>query len=625
MNPASVREIDFAALRGQWPDRQHCFTSRYHPSPAAWEDQVLYFLMLDRFSDGREEGYRDAKHPADPDTPLFTAADDGNAVGSAADAAAWREAGVDWCGGTLAGLTAKMGYLKRLGITALWVSPLFKQVSERFAGERSYHGYGIQDFLAVDPRFGTAEELRAMVRAAHEHGIYVILDIIFNHTGNVFAYRRDNPPPCWNGDTHEVAGYRDATGAATLPFASPLPATATRDDAVWPEELQPAATFSQRGTISNWDWYPEYLEGDFCSLKDVRLGAGETDHYAPSAALRALADVYRYWIAYADIDGYRIDTVKHMDTGAVRYFASVVHEFAQSLGKENFYLIGEITGGRQFAFEKLEETGLDAALGVDDIPDKLEYLVKGWRNPEEYFALFRNSVLIGKDSHTWFRNKVVTLFDDHDQVRKGGNKARFCAGDAAHARQVVAAVGLEACTLGIPLVYYGTEQAFDGAGDSDRYLRECMFGGRFGAFRSRDRHFFDESHWVYGQLAALLAVRARKTALRRGRQYLRQISGDGANFGYPRLLGGQMLAVVPWSRLFAGEEVLCALNTDAAQARSAWVVVDHDLNAVGREFRCLHSTDDTQSDCCARVEERAGCRCVPLTVPAGGFVIYEQV
>ncbi|HLP03459.1 MAG TPA: alpha-amylase family glycosyl hydrolase [Opitutaceae bacterium] len=624
MNPASLREIDFAALRGQLPDRELRVTTKYHPSPAAWEDQVLYFLMLDRFSDGREAGYRDGRNAAAPDTPVFSAADNGNAVSTEAAAAAWRDAGGDWCGGTLSGLTAKMGYLKRLGITALWVSPLFKQVSERFTREKSYHGYGIQDFLAVDPRFGTAEDLRTMVRTAHEHGIYVILDVILNHAGNVFAYRHDDPPPRWNGSEHEVAGYRDATGAASLPFYTGLPADTSRDAAIWPRELQPHTAFAKRGTITNWDWYPEYLEGDFCTLKELHLGVGETDSYAPSAALQALAEVYRYWIAYADIDGYRIDTVKHMDTGAVRYFGSVIHEFAQRLGKENFYLIGEITGGRVFAFNKLEATGLDAALGVDDIPDKLEYLVKGWRNPEEYFALFRNSLLVGKESHTWFRNKVVTLFDDHDQVRKGGNKARFCAGDAAYARQVAAAVGLEATTLGVPLVYYGTEQAFDGAGDNDRYLRECMFGGRFGAFRSQGRHFFDETHPAYREIAAILAVRARTPALRRGRQYLRQISGNGVDFGYPRLLGGQLLAVVPWSRLFDGEEVLCALNTDASQPRSAWVVVDHDLNPVAREFRCLYSPAGAQLGGRVAVEERGGCRCIHITVPPGGFVIWGQ-
>jgi len=76
-----------------------------------------------------------------------------------------------------------------------------------------------------------------------------------------------------------------------------------------------------------------------------------------SAALRHLCEAYKYWIAYADIDGFRIDTVKHMDMGATRYFVSVIREFAQSIGKENFFLLGEITGGRSGSAEW--EGGID--------------------------------------------------------------------------------------------------------------------------------------------------------------------------------------------------------------------------------------------------------------------------
>ena len=138
---------------------------------------------------------------------------------------------------------------------------------------------------------------------------------------------------------------------------------------------------------------PEFREGDFCDLKDVHHGYGTADDYKPSNALKVLTEVYKYWIALADVDGFRIDTVKHMDIGATRYFASAMHEFGETLGKERFFLIGEITGGRTRAFDTLETTGLDAALGIDEIPDKMEYLVKGYRNPSDYFDLFRNSIL----------------------------------------------------------------------------------------------------------------------------------------------------------------------------------------------------------------------------------------
>ena len=92
-------------------------------------------------------------------------------------------------------------------------------------------------------------------------------------------------------------------------------------------------------------------------------------------------EVFSWWIAFADVDGFRIDTVKHMDLGASRIFAAAIHEFAQSIGKENFLLVGEITGAARGAYRTLEETGIDAALGIDDIPDKLEYLVKGYARP----------------------------------------------------------------------------------------------------------------------------------------------------------------------------------------------------------------------------------------------------
>ena len=146
-----------------------------------------------------------------------------------------------------------------------------------------------------------------------------------------------------------------------------------------------------------------------------------------------------------------------MEPGATRYFTAVIQEFSQSLGKENFYLIGEITGGREFAFDMMETTGLNAALGIDDIPDKMEYLAKGYRDPQSYFSLFRNSVLVGKGSHTWFGKHIVTLFDDHDQVRKGNNKARFC-GDTKNRgyAHLPAVVALNLTTMGIPCLFYGT-------------------------------------------------------------------------------------------------------------------------------------------------------------------------
>ncbi|MCO8276771.1 alpha-amylase family glycosyl hydrolase [Actinoplanes sp. TRM 88003] len=571
----------------------------FHPSPVAWEDEVLYFLMLDRFADG------------DDTTPMLTAEDHGNAWRTEESRQRWQQAGTEWAGGTLAGLRGKLGYLSRLGITVVWISPILKQVP----GVDSYHGYATQNFLEVDPHFGDAAELRRLVSSAHEMGIRVILDVVLNHAGDVFAY--ENPDVRWDGQTYPVAGFRDADGMPTLPFG-PVAGGAGTDVAVWPAELQEPGTFTAEGPIRDWDRYPEYLRGDFEGLKDISLGSGPTDGYRASAALQALVRVYQYWIAFADLDGFRVDTVKHMDPGAARYFTSAIHEFAESLGKENFYLIAEITGSREFAFRTLGEVGMNAALGLAEVQDQMEWLVKGYRDPREYFGLFRDSLQVGKDSHTWFRNRVVTAFDDHDQVRKGSHKARFAA-DRLGRKLGVAAVALNALTLGIPCLYYGSEQGFDGSGPDDRYLREAMFGGSFGAFGSRGRHCFDESNPLYAQVAGILALRRRVPGLRRGRQYLRQISGNGVDFGYPSLVGGEMRSVVAWSRLFAGTEVLVAINTDPDNARTAWVTVDSSLHAAGSKLSCLFSSSGDGSG--VTVEARNG-RAVLVTVPAGGVVVF---
>ena len=171
----SLLDLDFAALTRR----------KFTPSPAAWEDQVLYFLLLDRFSNGNEKGGcrdNEGRNVSGGVTPLYRTEDPGRV-----DYDTWLRAGGEWQGGTIAGLKSKLGYLRRLGITALWVSPPFRQV----AFEPSYHGYGIQNFLDVDPHFGTREEFRDFVKAAHDLGIYVILDVVAHHTGNVFSYAPD--------------------------------------------------------------------------------------------------------------------------------------------------------------------------------------------------------------------------------------------------------------------------------------------------------------------------------------------------------------------------------------------------------------------------------------------------
>jgi glycosidase len=600
MNYKSNKDIDLINYRGR----------KYHPSPKAWEDQVLYFLLVDRFSDGKEKGYRDltGKITDSGFTPPFKIDMQNNASPQ------WEQNGVEWRGGNIKGLTSKIGYLKRLGITAIWISPVFKQVDY---SKETYHGYGIQNFLEIDPHFGTRDELRNLVNVAHENSIYIILDIIFNHAGDVFRYNDDDP--YWTGQKRSVKAFLDSGGEPTIQFKENI--NNSINDAVWPVELQKANVFTCKGYIKNWDYDPEYYEGDFYSLKDINLGSFiDSSNFQPSDALTVLVSAYKYWIAELDIDGYRIDTVKHMPAESVRYFVSCIREYTQTLGKENFFMVGEITGGRTLAYDKVEKTGLNAALGIDDVQDKLEYLVKGYRNPSEYFDLFRNSILLNKDSHLWFRDKVVTMLDDHDQVRRGNDKARFCSRDNGE-KLVLAALALNVLTLGIPCIYYGTEQYFDGNGNSDRFLRECMFGGGFGAFHSENAHFFNEDNLLIPELSKILAIRRKHLPLMRGRQYLRQISGNCIDFGYPHIMGQRMDSIVAWSRIFDREEILIGINTDVQNTRKAWVTIDGEINHPDNNYKCVYSTKASQTGSLTKVISANGCA-LHVEIPPAGAVIF---
>lgn len=149
------------------------------PSPADWRDQVFYFLLPDRFSNGRETGemLSDRKNPE-----RF----------KAADKRKWMAAGKKFQGGTLEGIRSKFPYLRDLGVTALWLGPVWRQRKDL----DMYHGYGIQNFLDVDPRFGNRAALRDLVDEAHSRGIYVILDgstISTDTPGNTVGCRYERP------------------------------------------------------------------------------------------------------------------------------------------------------------------------------------------------------------------------------------------------------------------------------------------------------------------------------------------------------------------------------------------------------------------------------------------------
>lgn len=570
--PSSIRDRGKVSL----PRRQE-----YFPSPVDWRDEVLYFLLVDRFQDSKKR-------------PLLNRQDIAAVRPPSWRWDLWAESGANrWQGGTLKGVESRLGYLRQLGITTLWLSPVFKQRQH----EDSYHGYGIQDFLEVDPHYGIRRDLVDLVHKAHEDGIRIILDIIFNHSGSNWLYPTSVPggeyKPFYTTSRYDFGSWRDDHG-------SPIQAVRGPEDGVWPIEFQNGDRYTRAGSGDLGagaidDPNAEHKRTDFITLRDFRLEAPDvtTD----------LALCYKFWIALTDCDGFRIDTLKHVSTEQARNFCGTIKEFASNLGKNNFFLVGEVAGGDDARRRYLDvlQQNLDAALDIGDMRLALNGVAKGLREPRAFFDGFNPGAILG--SHRNLGSRHVSVGDDHDHVC--GEKVRFSA-DASSDHQIVAAVALQLFTLGIPCIYYGTEQAFAGPEaserhwlpewkKSDRYLREAMFGPEhprksgsdglrppdnldkslpgFGPFGTAGYHCFDDEHPAYLRIAALTALRKVCPVLRHGRQYPRQIRLKGDSFD---LLGpGEIIA---WSRILDDEEALCVLNPHGSETKDSDVTVGAELN-----------------------------------------------
>nr|WP_320012314.1 alpha-amylase family glycosyl hydrolase [uncultured Desulfobulbus sp.] len=520
-----------------------------YPSPLDWRDQFIYFLLVDRFDNNQ------ADIPAyDPQTTPIGRDPAQKSI---------------FQGGNLKGIMRRLDYLQNLGVGAIWLSPVFKNRQE---AEGSYHGYGIQDFLRIDPRFGTSEDLQALVQAAHARSMYVILDIIINHTGDNWGYPGDYP-----------YYYRhDAPGPFDFGFwrKNSPGQDFQADDAVWPQELQQPDCYKRRGQIRNWSDEAEAINGDFLSLKELELNR--------SQVLDTLIRAYKYWIKTADVDGFRIDTVKHMESSATAIFCNSIREYCRSIGKHNFFLFGEVVAddtvlqryiGRN---SRLPDSGerfpsLDACL---DFPlyFVLEEVIKGFATPsllKDRYDRFRDLYADHGESGQYF----VTFVDNHDQMSRPYR--RFLHANP-HSRQAMLAMGYLLTTPGVPCIYYGTEQGFDGGGNNDAYVRECMFGGNWGGFDTTGHHSFNPEHSLYQAIAQIAAVRKNEPALRYGRLYFREISGNGQNFGYPQ--DGR--CTLAYSRILAETEILICLNLDP-RPRNDYVTLDMHLNPAGSQLEDL--------------------------------------
>jgi hypothetical protein len=303
--------------------------------------------------------------------------------------------------------------------------------------------------------------------------------------------------------------------------------------------------------------------------------------------------------------------VKHVTREASRNFCGGIREFAESIGKENFWLLGEVAGGDEMRKDYLEVfgIGLSAVLDIGFPSNDLVAVTKGEADPKLYFSHYDNVNTLG--SHREAGRYAVAILDDHDEISRANGKKRFAYwGDRvlnkdqllARAVQVANATAFQVLTLGIGCIYYGTEQAFDGGKyggeiekDSDAFLRETMFGGEFGAHQTSGKHCFDQNHPTYLRIAAVNNLRNRRavngsfvqSTLRRGRQYWREMCLNGQT-KFEKV--SQPGSIVAWSRMGFYTEVLIAVNMHLWEGRSAKVIVDSSLHPEGSALKVLYDS-----------------------------------
>ena len=453
-------------------------------------DDVVYLIMPDRFADGDPSNDRPAGSAGTYD----------------------RNNPMAYHGGDLRGVHDHLQYLHDLGVTTIWLTPVWKNSNS------DYHGYHVVDFYALDDHMGTMAEYQSVIADAHKLGMKVLMDFVGNHTGPTNLWATDPPTPTWLHGTPE-------------------------------HHLDPSYSFN--GLVDPHASASEYratVEGWFAGkLPDLNPDDPELGLY--------LAENAMWWVETAQLDGFRIDTFPYSS----RQFWSGWHE---RLGEVYPHInsIGEVADGDPsitsfFQGGRKQFDGIDTGLvTLFDFP--LEYavrdvVIKG-EPVQKIIGVLRHDELYPHPE--W----LVTFIGNHDQTR-------FVSEPGSNGAKLKAAFSLLLTMRGIPQIYSGDEIAQPGGGDPDN--RRDFPGG----FPGDSRNAFTaggrtpEEQDVFSYVQSLLALRQKHPALRTGKQW--HIGWDESYYAFLRELPEEKLLVVYNNAAAARELKIPLADTPVASAR----------------------------------------------------------
>ena len=451
------------------------------PSPD-WREQIIYFVMIDRFNDGNSANNNQGVGEFD------------NTQNS------------KYSGGDLSGLENKINYIKNLGATAVWITPpVAHQWWSNSSNYGGYHGYWAENLLAVDKHFGTLEDYKSLSRALHAQNMFLVQDVVVNHMGNYFSYgngwNKNNPAT----DYQPEPSTKQGKAPSQFPFS------------------QNNAKDANQQQLSIYHWTPNIVDYMDPNQEHNNQLAGLDDLNTENSVVReALRQSYGYWIKEVGVDAFRVDTAFYVPTDYFQDFlystdakAPGIMTVAKQTGREQFHVFGEGFAIDK-AFDDTQSKKINSYIkdstGQSLLPGMLNFPLYGTLSDvfARGHATAELSYRINSMMQTFEQPQLMVSFiDNHDVDRYLVN------GSSDGLKQSLLAI----MTLpGIPVIYYGTEQGL-------QVQRGAMFKTGFGAV-GHDR--FNEQSELFQSIKALSELRKSHKVFTHGTPKLLKDNTAGA-------------------------------------------------------------------------------------------------